>query len=59
MKIRKEYMKPETDMARYIARSGLLVTSWGTKKPGDNPFEQQGGVKDHDDEDIDDWGGSW
>lgn len=59
MKTRKEYMKPETDLARYIARSGLLVTSWGTKKPGDNPFEQQGGVKNQDDENIDDWGGSW
>ena len=28
MNRKKEYIKPETDMARYIAQGTLLVTSW-------------------------------
>lgn len=59
MNRKKEYIKPETDMARYIAQGTLLVTSWGTQENRSNPFEQQGGVKNQDDETIDDWGGSW
>lgn len=58
MNRKKEYIKPETDMARYIAQGTLLVTSWGTENR-DNPFQQQGGVKNQDDESIDDWGGNW
>lgn len=59
MNRRKEYIKPETDMAHYIAQGTLLVTSWGTQENRDNPFQQQGGVKDYDDEYTDDFGGSW
>lgn len=59
MNRKKEYIKPETDMAHYIAQGTLLVTSWGTKENKANPFQQQGGVKDYDDEDTDDFGGSW
>lgn len=59
MNRKKEYIKPETDMARYIAQGTLLVTSWGTQENRDNPFVQQGGVKNYDDEETDDFGGSW
>lgn len=59
MNRKKEYIKPETDMARYIAQVTLLVNSWGTQENKNNPFQIQGGVKGYDDEETDDFGGSW
>lgn len=59
MKTKKEYLRPETDIVRQIIQGHILVSTWAEKSNNDEPEEDQGGVRDYDDESINAWGGSW